>query len=544
MPYDGLFIHYLCDELNNTLKGGKINRIIDPSILDIILQIRAKSNNGKIINHDLYISSSLDMPRLYLTTKKTPSVDVPKNFCMVLRKYIERGTIKRIEQFENDRLIKIEIASTSELGDSKDYTLIIELMGRNSNIILINDEGIIIDAMRKLPPTDESTRLVLPHALYRYPDNSTRVNPFILNKEELYNVNNLQGLAKPTINYIQNNNVNIYNFIRANAKPIIFKNNKRYDFYHLPIYDNIEKSTFNSLSEMLDLFYSNYIIIYNDKAKELKKIIKNKIIHLQNKLDNLENDLDNANKNLSYNDLGILLQANLYKVKKGLSSITVENFLNNNESLDINLDPMLDPSHNLAKFFQKAKKAKNGLVMVKLQIDLTKNEINYLDEIYSQIEYANNIDLDEIKEELVKGKYIKKSKQVKPKNKKINITKFILNGNEIYCGKNNIQNDYITHKLANHYDWWFHVKDAPGSHVVFRMPDINYILTEEDIRFCANLASCYSKTSISSSVPVDYLQVKYIKKIPGLKGSQVTYTNQKTIYIDPDIDKIKSSTNQ
>ena len=538
MPYDGLFIHYLTLELNNTLQNGKINRIVDTGLLDIVLQIRAKNNEGKIINHDLYISSSLDMPRLYITNKKVSSVDVPKNFCMVLRKYIERGIIKSISQFENDRLIEIKIASTSELGDSKNYSLIIELMGRNSNIILVDNDGIIIDAMRKLPPTDEATRLVLPHATYRFPDNSNKINPFNLSVDEIYSSNQIQGIAKNILNIINDNNISLYNFIRTPIKPSIFKGEKRFDFYHLPIYERIEKDNFSSISSMLDCYYSEYLVIYNDKAKELKKIIKNKITHLQTKYDNLLNDLDKANQNLIYNDWGILLQANLYKVKKGMSKITVENFFNNNEPIDINLNPMLDASHNLAKFFQKAKKAKNGLVMIKLQLEITLNEINYLDEISSQIDFASTIDLDEIKDELVRNKYIKKSKQVKPKSKKINLTKYILNGNEIYCGKNNIQNEYITHKLANHNDWWFHVKDAPGSHVLFKIPDPSYVLTEEDIRYCANIASCFSKTSISSSVPVDYLQVKYIKKIPGTKGSRVTYTNQKTIYIDPDNTKI------
>lgn len=538
MPYDGLFIHYLTKELNDTLQFGKINRIVDTGLLDIVLQVRAKNNQGKILNYDLYISSSLDMPRLYITNKKVSSVDVPKNFCMVLRKYIERGTIKEIVQFENDRLIEIKIASTSELGDSKDYSLIIELMGRNSNIILINDEGIIKDAMRKLPPSDDATRLVLPHAKYKYPDNSNKVNPFTLSSDEEYVPSEIQGLAKSTMNYVIDNNISLYKFIRNKIKPCIYKGEKRFDFYHLPIYDNIENVDFLTISEMLDCYYSEYLVIYKDKAKELKKIIKNKISHLQTKYDNLLNDLEQANKNLKYNDIGILLQANLYKVKKGMDKVTVENFLDNNNIIDIPLNPMLDASHNLAKIFQKAKKAKNGLVMINVQLDITKNEISYLDEIYTQIDFANTIDLDEIKDELVRNKYIKKSKQVKPKNKKINLTKYLLNNNEIYCGKNNIQNEYITHKLARHYDWWFHVKDAPGSHVLFRVPDPNYSLTEEDIRYCANLASCFSKTSISSSVPVDYLQVKYIKKIPGVKGSRVTYTNQKTIYIDPDQKRI------
>lgn len=541
MAYDGLFIHYLCSELNDNLQGGKINRIIDPSVLDIVLQVRAKNETGKIINNDLYISSSLDMPRIYITKNKVTSVDVPKNFCMVLRKYIERGTIKSIEQYQNDRVIEIKIASTSELGDSKNYSLIIELMGRNSNIILVDSDYIIIDAMRKLPPSDESTRLILPHAQYLFPSNLQGINPYTLSKNDTIDLSNLQGFAKSTINQMLDHNYNVYDFIRLPKNPIIFKGEKRYDFYHLNLFDNVEKNNFTSLSEMLDCYYSEYKVIYNDKAKALKKIIKGKIIHLQNKLDNLQNDLDNANKNLKFNDLGILLQANLYKVKKGMSNISVENFLNNNELIDISLDPMLEPSHNLTKMFNKAKKAKNGLVMIQLQIDLTNNEINYLDEIYSQIDFANNIDLDEIKDELIKNKYLKKTKQVKPKNKKINLTKYILNGNEIYCGKNNIQNDYITHKLAKSYDWWFHVKDAPGSHVLFKIPTPNYELTEQDIRYCANLASCFSKTSISSSVPVDYLQIKYIKKIPGVKGSQVTYTNQKTIYIDPDIKMVNPS---
>ena len=538
MPYDGLFIHYLTLELNNTLQNGKINRIVDTGLLDIVLQVRAKNSEGKIINHDLYISSSLDMPRLYITSKKVNSVDVPKNFCMVLRKYIERGTIKSITQFENDRLIEIKIASTSELDDSKDYSLIIELMGRNSNIILVDDDGIIIDAMRKLPPTDDATRLVLPHATYRYPDNSNKINPFKLGTDELYSTNQIQGIARNILNTVLYKNLSLYNFIRTPINPCIFKGEKRFDFYHVPMFDNVEKDDFSSISSMLDCYYSEYLVIYNDKAKELKKIIKNKITHLQTKYDNLLNDLEKANQNLVYNELGVLLQANLYKVKKGMSEITVENFFNNNEEIKIPLNPLFDASHNLSKFFQKAKKAKNGLVMINLQLELTTNEISYLDEIYSQIDFANTIDLDEIKDELVKNKYIKKTKQVKPKNKKINLTKYILNNNEIYCGKNNIQNEYITHKLANHYDWWFHVKDAPGSHVLFRMPDSSYILTEEDIRYCANLASCFSKASISSTVPVDYLQVKYIKKIPGTKGSRVTYTNQKTIYIDPDKNKI------
>lgn len=537
MPCDGVFIHYLTDELSSILTGGKINKIIEPSSLDIILQVRSKNDGGKIQNHQLLISSSLDMPRVYLTNKKVTSLDVPKNFCMVLRKYIERGIILSITQYHNDRLILIKIASNNELGDSSIFTLAIELMGRNSNVILINEENIIIDAMRKLPPNEDVTRLIIPRATYEYPTSSTNINPFLLDKNDVtYDETLLEGVSKQVRYTLKDQNISIQEYLQKTIKPTIYQKDKKYDFYLLPLsgYD-IVRSDFSSISHMLDIYYSEFKLIYTDKAKALKKIVKNKITHFVTKLDNLEKDLEDANKNLVYNKLGILLQANLYKVSRGMKKIVVDDFIDNTGLIEINLDEMLDPGKNLKRIFQKGKKAKNAIDMVQIQIDLTNQEISYLDNIFTQIDFASQTDLDEIRDELVKNKYLKQQKQQMPKRKKINITKYNLNDNTILVGKNNIQNDYITHQLAKSYDWWFHVKDAPGSHVVFKMPHPEYVLTEEDIRYCANLASSFSKMSTSSSVPVDYLQVKYLKKIPGTKGCEVTYTNQKTIYIDPDI---------
>lgn len=535
MAYDGVFIHYLVDELNKTLVGGKINKVYEINALDIILQIRVKNNLGKISNKQLLISSSLDMPCLFITDKKMQALDVPKNFSMVLRKHIERGIITNISQYENDRLIIITISSTSELGDSKDYKIMIELMGRNSNIILVNDKNIIVDAIRKLPPSEDAIRLILPKATYIYPNSSSNINPFNLDKNS-NTYNDLQGISKKTLESIKGLNISIPEYLNLPIKPTIYENNNKYDFYILPIYlEKIVDDNFTSISNMLDTFYNVYKSVSTDKVKSLKKIVKNKITHFETKLANLEDDLEKAKENLKFNDLGILLQANLYKVKKGMSSITLEDFNNNFSEITITLDPLLDPSKNLKRIFIKGKKAKNGLSMIEIQINIAKEEIKYLDVIYNQIDFANSTDLDEIKEELIKGKYLKPQKQNKPKNKKININKYSINNNDIYVGKNNIQNEYITHKLSNSYDWWFHVKDAPGSHVLYKMPNSTYTLTEDDIRFCANLAASFSKFSKSSSVAVDYLQVKYIKKIPGIKGSEVTYTNQKTIYIDPNL---------
>ena len=536
MPYDGILIHFLISELSEKLVGGKINKIIEPSSLDLCLQIRSKNQtDNKIKNYQLFISSSLDMPRIYLTDRKISSFESPKNFCMVLRKYLERGIITKIEQIDNDRIIVFHISSISELGDNINYRLIVELMGRNSNIILINSLNIIIDAIRKLPPSEDSKRLILPKATYSYPPSNTTINPFLIDESNQYDIDMLQGVSKLAKDAIKNSHQSLKNYLQHPLNYAIYQIDKKYDFYILPLFNyQIIKDGFDSINMMLDVYYKDYRTIYNDKAKALKKIIKNKIIHLQNKIDHLQNDLEVANENLKYNEIGILLQANLYKVQKGMDKIIVDDFFHH-QPLEIQLDPMLDPSNNLKKLFAKSKKAKNALSMIDLQLKITSNEIKYLDEISNQIDFANNIDLEEIKMELIKNKYLKDKKESKPKNKKINITKYILNNNEILVGKNNIQNEYITHKLAKSYDWWFHVKDAPGSHVIFKVPTPSYILTEQDIRFCANLAASFSKFSHSSSVPVDYVLVKYLKKIPGMKGSNVTFNNNKTIYIDPSI---------
>ncbi len=536
MPYDGILIHFLIEEFNTLLIGGKINKIIEPNALDICLQIRSKDQkDGKIKNYQLFISSSLDMPRIYLTKQRITSFDTPKNFCMLLRKYLERGLIYKIEQIENDRIIIFYIESVSELGDNNQFRLIIELMGRNSNIILTDKEGITIDAIRKLSPSEDSKRLILPKALYVFPQSNQSVNPFLLKEDTSYQLDDLQGVAKITKQAINNLNLNIVNYLKKPLNPTIYQIDKKYDFYVLSLFPcPVAKDGFSSISDMLETFYIEYKTIYNDKAKALKKIIRNKIIHLQTKLDNLENDLTLAKDNLKYNNIGILLQSNLYKVKKGMNKIIVDDFFHQTK-VEISLDPLLEPSKNLKYIFAKGKKAKNALVMIQVQLDITHREIQYLDEIYNQIDFASNIDLEEIRSELITNKYLKDKKQTQPKHKKLTITKYTLNGNEILVGKNNIQNDYITHKLSKNYDWWFHVKDAPGSHVVFKMPMVDYVLTEQDIRYCANLAASFSKMSTSSSVPVDYVQIKYLKKIPGMKGSNVTFTNNKTIYIDPNI---------
>lgn len=533
MPFDGVFIHFLTDELASKLKGKKINRIIEPNYLDIVLQFKTKNEFNHTINEQLLISSSLDMPRLYLTDEKFSSIDVPKNFCTLLRKHIERGIITDIYQIRNDRIIVFEIEGYSELGDSTYFQFIVELMGRNSNVILIDRNNFIIDAMRKVPPTEDGGRLILPKAKYTFPLRETMVNPFHLTDDSTIDFHILEGCSKPLLHDC-NTTFDLVHKLKEPPIPYIYESGSKYDFYVLPLHHvKIIRNDFPSISKMLSCFYQEYKVVDTDKAKELKKIIKHKITKLSNKIANLEDDLQNARANLECNHLGLLLQTNLYKVKKGDTVLVVEDFTLDNKIVEIQLDPFLDPSKNLKKLFTKGKKAKTALDVVSIQKELTIQEINYLENILVQIDFANSIDLDEIKSELIQNKYLKENKKKQMKNKKMNLTKYNLDGIEIIVGKNNMQNDYITNTLAKPYDWWFHAKDVPGSHVLLKSPFSNYTLSEKEIRFCANLAASFSKSSHSSSVPVDYLLAKYTKKIPGLKGCEVTYSNQKTIYIDP-----------
>ncbi len=540
MSMDGIFVHYLVEEFNSFLAKGKINKIYQPNPLDIVIQIKKDG-----ATYQLLLSASLDSSRLYLTKQTFVNPATPGNFCMLLRKYIERGIITNIKQYQNDRIIMFEVNTFNELGDNVNYHLIIELMGRNSNVILIDENNKIIDAIRKLPPSDATSRYIIPKASYELPIQENKVNPFTDNTDNVL-LDNIQGLAKN----IEKEIVEYYHgeilaFLSKKVKPTIYQNGNKFDYYcfDLNSYQMINNN-FVTLSEMLDYYYNQYKKTINYSNSDLIKQVKRLITHQKTKLNNLNDDLLKAKDNIKFKDLGILLQANLYNVKKGMSSITVTNFLGSNEELTISLNPELDPSKNLKQIFTKGKKASNALIEVQKQIDKVTSEISYLEDIQSMIEFSTTTELEEIKLDLFSNseQYKNKVKKLAKKNKKLEIQHFTFQDVTIYIGKNNLQNDYLTNKLARNNDYWFHVKDSSGAHVIVSVPGnaSDYQMNEETIRLAANLSAYYSKYSSSSSVPVDYTKVKYLKKIPGMKGYHVTYTNQKTIYIDPSYDLIKN----
>ena len=540
MSMDGIFVHYLTYEFNNTILKAKINKIYQPNPLEILLQLRTSNQTFQLL-----ISASLDSSRIYLTKQAFENPQVPGNFCMILRKYIERGIITSISQYQNDRLIIFTINTYNEMGDNADYRLIVEIMGRNSNVILINEDNKIIDSIRRVPPTENNNRYIIPKATYVFPIQNDLLNPFEVDVS--YPIANYQGIAK----VIQNEIMNYYDgdvkkFLENKIVPNIYTKENKQDFYCflLSSFNSDSILTFKTLSEMLDYFYNVCKQTINYTNMDLIKQVKRLITHQNTKLANLIDDLNKAEENLKYKDLGILLQANLYMVKKGMTSINVIDFIHNGEEITIDLNPMLDASKNLKQIFNKGKKASNALIEVTNQINKTKEEIRYLNDILSMLEFATASELDEIKLDLITNseQYKNKAKKLSSKkNNKISIQHFNYEDVTIYVGKNNIQNDYLTNKLAKNNDYWFHVKDGSGAHVVVSVPNNNpsFTLSEQVIRLAASIAGYYSKYSKSSTVPIDYTKVQYIKKIPGTKGYHVTYTNQKTIYIDPDYELIK-----
>ena len=544
MPLDGTFLHFLTNELNEELTNFKINKIYQPSFNEIVIQTRGKNKTGLIVSKDLYLSCNLDKPKIYISTKKFTNPDTPLNFTMLLRKYIDRGVIKSFKQFNNDRILMINIESSNELGDSKEFIIIFELMGRNSNIILADDKFQIIDAIRKFVPSDSNTRTIIPKAIYEFPIQNARINPFTVTSLENKEYHLLEGCAKIFQNELEEQGIiNIKEYLDKQIFPTLYKFENKFDFYcfDLSIINAKEKVYYNTLSELLENAFITSDIITNyqitNLVKHLKRIHANKL----QKIGNLENDLAKANENLKYNHLGILLQSNLYLVKYGMKDITVFDFIDEQKDILIELDPLLSPSDNLSKIFKKGKKASTAISKVTEQLKITKDEIEYLEEIIEQLSFASNNDFEEIKAELITNGYLKKKNEKKiKKNKKVNLSKINLGSSYILIGKNNIQNEYLIHKVAMKNDLWFHVKDAPGAHVVLCVPNNaeSYLPTEEEIRLASNIASYFSKFSKSSSVAVDYTKIKYLKKIPKHQGYNVTYTNNKTIYIDPDINII------
>jgi predicted ribosome quality control (RQC) complex YloA/Tae2 family protein len=564
MSFDGLFTRIMTNEISSALISGRINKIYQPYKNEIIMLVRA---NGK--NHKLLLSAHPSYARVQITNESYDNPNEPPMFCMLLRKHLEGAIIENIYQIGLDRMICLEVKGRNELGDITYKKLMVEIMGRHSNIILIDkDKNTILDSIKHVSYALNSYRAILPGQEYVLPPQQEKLNPFQLEENDIlrrldFNAGKLDKqlveqfaglsplLAREIVfrSGLANRLTLPKTFIKIMQQiseqeilPAITTNNTKEAFYFFPLeHMKGESKQFDYLSNVLDRFYFGKAERdrVKQQASDLERFIQNEKDKNEKKIEKLFQTLEDAKKAEEYQLFGELLTANMYAFQKGMKEIEVINYYEEDgASVVIPLDPLKSPSDNAQRYFSKYQKAKNSIDKVKEQIRLAEEEFSYFDSLQQQLMAASIRDIAEIREELVEEGYIRERQ--KRKNKHSNLGKPQLesyqasDGTEILIGKNNKQNDYLTSKHAGRDEIWLHTKDIPGSHVVIRSktPD------EQTIKEAAILAAYFSKARLSGSVPVDYTKVRYVKKPNGAKPGFVIYDNQQTIYVTPDEEKI------
>ncbi|MDX8343038.1 NFACT family protein [Rossellomorea sp. YZS02] len=564
MSFDGLFTRNMTKELNESLLHGRINKIHQPYKNEIIMIIRA---NGK--NHKVLLSAHPSYSRVQITNENYENPSVPPMFCMLLRKHLEGYIIEGINQVELDRMIIFEVKGRNEIGDISYKQLIIEIMGRHSNIILV-DKGrnMILDSIKHISPSMNTHRTVLPGHTYVLPPQQDKKDPLEATKDDVLRaldfnagkldkqiVQSFAGIsplyAKEVIHRagIGNQSTIAESFLSLIHHAKTFDKNptlitgEKETFYWMDLeHLKGEKHTFSSLSELLDRFF--YQKAARDRVKQqgndLERFIRNERDKNINKIEKLKKTLDDAQQADRYQLLGELLTSNLYAVERGMTEVSVVNYYDENgESITIPLNPQKSPSDNAQNYFSRYQKAKNAITIVHEQIEKAQEEIVYLEQLLQQLESASTKDVEEIREELEEEGYLRARKQTKKRklNSKPVLEQYTSSdGTQILVGKNNKQNDYLTSRVAGREEIWLHTKDIPGSHVVIKNPNPS----EQTIKEAANIAAYFSKARESSSVPVDFTEVKQVKKPKGAKPGFVIYDGQQTVYVTPDLDLVRA----
>ncbi len=517
MAFDGLFIHNLIKEMKNDIIDKRINRFYTVNETDFLLTLSSKKN--------LFITLNSNNPYFCFTEQKLlQSNSFLSNY---IKKHLEGSIIKNISQYNNDRIIIFDLNSTDDLGYSKKYKIIVVLTGKNSNLIITDENYIITEALRKSFLTDE--RIIQVKAKYEFLS-SGKENPFN-HVNNYFLLCSYEGISKKSYNEILE--FGLPNVLNRNICPTLIKNDKIH-FYCFDLKTILgERIYFDSLSKLVEHYYLTQTkeATKSNDQKQAYNFVTKTITKLKNKLEKQENELRAAKENISLEQTASLLAANIHLVKPYQESITVENFYNNNEPVTIQLNTKISVNENINYYFDKYKKNKRAIDIITNTIEDTKNDILYYEDLLSQLSFTTTNDLKELMVEVG----IKKPSKMKQKP---HILKYKLkDGSIVMVGKNNIQNNYLTHTIAFKTDYFFHVKNAPGSHVILRGE-----LTKENIEIAGAIASYYSKLNTGINVCVDYTQVKWVKKVKGNKGSFVTYTNEKNVFSNPSLEFINNNT--
>jgi len=559
MSFDGVATYAAVKEFKNELTLGKVEKIYQPQPEQLVLIIHTRNGKKK-----LFISAAGNHSAAYIIDNTPENPPTPPSFCMALRKHLSAARITDIIQHENDRIIEIIFETVNELGFSANKKLIVEIMGKHSNILLVDmNSGKIIESIKHVSIDVNRARQILPGKLYQYPPGQNKKPFSAITQEDMNEIladslqpgrsilSSIQGIS-PTLaetiaadgdprNCYANLRSMLMSIDEGQLHPVVYldENKTPVDFHVTALTvleDTYEPLHFNTFSETADYFFrhresSNTV---KQKSNDIMRIIKAHLDKLHLKTQRLNEDLYKAENSEKYRLYGELLTANLHMAKPGDTSIDVVNYYDGS-TMSIPLDPKYSPAKNAQNFYKKYAKSKTAVKEKKLQLEETAQEITYLESVSSHLERASSVEeVNLLKQELIDSGFIryKKNRKDKPgRNKPKPYSYTLSSGKTLLVGRNNSENDWLSFKKASSTDLWFHTKDIPGSHTVLLLNGEE--ASEKDLFEAAAAAAFHSKASGSENVPVDYTKIKYVKKPNGAKPGMVIFTHNRTLYVNP-----------
>ena len=575
MAFDGITISNIVKELNDTILNGRIAKIAQPENDELLLTIKPAKGQVRLV-----ISASASLPLIYLSRDNKPSPMTAPNFCMLLRKHIANGRIVGISQPSLERIIRFEIEHLDELGDLCRKSLIVEIMGKHSNIIFCNEKGMIIDSIKHVSAQMSSVREVLPGREYFIPDTMKKENPLDIPEENF--TQELLSKPMPVGKAIYNSFTGISPVVAEEichlagidssipasemsadllshlyrqftyfmeqvteskfSPAIYYEENEPKEFSSLPLthFSNYQVKSFDSISKVIRTYYSSRDLItrIRQKSSDLRRVVQTALERNRKKYDLQLKQLRDTENRDKYKVYGELIHTYGYNLEDGAKELEALNYYTN-EMIKIPLDPQKTPQENAKKYFDRYNKQKRTFEALSELIKETKDEIDYLESVSKSLDIARSEDdLIQIKEELIESGFIRR----KQSSKKVKITSkpfhyISSDGFHMYVGKNNLQNEELTFHFANGGDWWFHAKKAPGSHVIVKTNGEE--LPDRTFEEAARLAAHYSKNSGAEKVEVDYVEKKQVKKPNGGKPGFVVYYTNYSMMIDSDISGIQ-----
>lgn len=542
MAIDGLLLHNLTAEINTCIPA-KITKMQQISDTEILFMLRTANGNKRLM-----ISTHSVYNRINFTQAQYTTLETPGNFVMLLRKQIDGGIIKSLEQVGLDRILHAEIEARNELGDIHIKHLYIELMGKYANMILVDEEQRIIDALKRIPPFENNKRTIHPGAIFQLPQaHDAKQDPFLATSYDMdesftKQFHGFSPLLSTEVQYRLHQGERYAKIMQAlqEASTIYIHEQGDTTYFHMIELTHLQlpARTYSFMKGIDVLYYEKEEKVrIKQQSGDLFKVVKRELHKNESKLPKLKESLREAIDCDKYRIYGDLLFAYMGQLEKA-KTIILPSFEDEQE-IHIPIDMRFDIKQNANKYYQKYHKAKRAQSILQEQIILCEKEVHYFEAMLLQLEQASIQDAIEIREELCKANYLRKQKERIRRKKKDDLPHFEtfdFDDYKIYVGKNNIQNDYVTWKLGKKQDMWFHAKDLHGAHVIVTLENPG----EDTVRCAALLAAWYSGGRTSSSVPINYCLQKHLKKIPGNKGSLVSLSTYKTIYIDPDAALIQS----